>query len=187
VTSRSIPADGYNSAPRGIAPPLPARAPSGVRINSTQQAPREIAPPLPARAPPVRINSNQQGPYGQVQHQSYPDSTTYRGAGGYGDYREVTHHYGEDEEGEVVGGFQGGEYQGRGEEEDEEAQEQEPEPEEEHLQEEEEEYRGGEPVENEEEQGYNAHNYGNYGADHGVEEGEEEDNGGYGYQASRRW
>ena len=158
VTSRSIPAGGYNSAPRGMAPPLPARVP-----------------------PPVRISNNQQRAYDQVQHQSYPDSTTYRGAEGYGGYRDVTHHYDEDEEGEAVGGFQGEEDHGEGEEEeeDEEAQEQEPEPE----YEQEGYYHGGEPVEYEE-QGYNAHNahsYGGYGAGQMVEEGEGEYDGGYRY------
>jgi hypothetical protein len=149
-----------------MAPPLPARAPAR-------------APPLPARAPPVRISNNQRRPYDQVQHQSYPDSTTHRGAGGYGDYRDVTNHYDEDGEGETVGRFQGEEDQGDGAYE---AQEQEQEPEDEP----EENHHGGEPVEYnynahnygaydgtgqvEEEQGYNAHNYGAYDGTGQVEE-----------------
>jgi hypothetical protein len=195
ATSRSIPAGGYNSAPREMAPPLPARAPPG-RYNSApapplparaarappgrhNSAPRGMAPPLPARAPPVRIGNNQQRPYDQAGHQSYPDSTTHRGAGGYGGYRDVAYHYDEDGEGEAVGEFQGEEDQGEGE--DEEAEEQaEPEPEPEDEQEEE--YHGGEPVEDyEEEQGYNAHNYGGYEAGQTVEEGEDEYDGGYSY------
>lgn len=146
-TSRSIPGDGYNSAPR------------------------EMPPPLPASARPVRISNNQQRPYDQVQYQSYPDNTTYRGAEGYGDYRDATQHYDGDEEGEAVGEFQGEEDQGEGEGEDEEAQEQEPEPEDEQ----EEGYTGGEPVEYDE--GYNAYNYRGYGAGQTVEEGEDEYDG----------
>lgn len=146
-TSRSIPGDGYNSAPR------------------------EMPPPLPASARPVRISNNQQRPYDQVQYQSYPDNTTYRGAEGYGDYRDATQHYDGDEEGEAVGEFQGEEDQGEGEGEDEEAQEQEPEPEDEQ----EEGYTGGEPVEYDE--GYNAYNYRGYGAGQTVEEGEYEYDG----------
>jgi len=160
ATNRSIPAGDYNSAPRGM------------------------APPLPARAPPVRISNNQQRPYDQVQHESYADSTTYRGAGDYGDHRDVTHHY-DEEEGEAVGGFHGEEDHGEGEGEDEEPQEQEPEPEDEQ----EEDYHGSEPVEYDgEEQGYNAHqahNYGGYEADQmdeeGEGEGEDEYDGGYSY------
>ena len=143
-----------------------------------------MAPPLPARAPPVRISNNQQRSYDQVQHQSYPDSTTYHGAG-HGGYRDVTHHY-DEEEGEAVGGFHGEEDhgEGEGEDENEDAQEQEPEPE----YEQEEGYHGAEPVEYaEEEYGYNAHhahNYGGYEADQvdeEDEEGEDEYGGGYGY------
>ena len=140
-----------------MAPPLPARA-----------------PPLPARAPPVRISNNQQRTYDQVQHRSYPDNTAHGGAGGYGGYRDVTHHYDEDEE----GGFHGEDYQGEGED-DEEVHEQEQEPE----YEQEEDYPGGEPVEYDgEEQVYHAHNHGGYhGAGQMVEEGEDEYDGGYGY------
>jgi len=140
-----------------------------------------MAPPLPARAPPpVRISNNQQRPYDQVQHQSYPDGTTYHGAEDYGGYRDVTHHYDEDDE-QVEGGFHGEEDHGEEEGEDEEAQEHEQELEDEQ----EHDYHGGEPVEyDEEEQGYNAHNahhYGGYEAGQMVEEGEEEYDGGYGY------
>jgi len=143
ATSRSIPAGGYNSAPQ------------------------EMAPPLPARAPPVRISNNQQRPY---DHQSYPDSTTHRGAGGYGGHRDVTHHYDEDEEGE--------EYQGEGEGEGEDEEAQEPEPEDEQG----EDYPGEEAVENdEEEQGNNAYNYEGYGAGQMAEEGQDEYDDGYGY------
>lgn len=128
-------------------------------------------PPLPARAQPVRISNNQQRPYDQAGHQSYPDSTTDREVGGYGYYRDVTNHYNEDEEGEAVGEFQNEEYQG--EPEAEEAEE--PEDEQEEV------YHGGEPVEyDEEEQGYNSHQYGGYGAGQ-VEEGEGEYDGGYSY------
>lgn len=151
-----------------------------------------MAPPLPARTPPVRTSNNQEydqvqhQEYDQVQYQSYPDSTTYRGTGGYRGNREVTHYYDGDEEGEAVGGFQGEEGQGMGEEEVEEAQEQVPEPEDE--QEDGYPRAGGESVENEEGQGYYAQDdYGGYGAGHMVEEGEGEYDGGYGYQASRRW
>ena len=131
-------------------------------------------PPLPARAQPVRISNNQQRPYDQAGHQSYPDSTTHRGVGDYGGYRDVTNHYNEDEEGEAAGEFQSEEYQGEPEAE---------EPEDEQ----EEDYHGRGPVEDEEEQGYNSHHYGGYRAGHMVEEdegdgdGEEEYGGGYGY------
>lgn len=151
ATSRSIPAGGYNSA---------------------------HPPPLPPRARPVRISNNQQRPYDQVQYQSYPDSTTHRGAGVNGDYRDGTHHYGEDEEGETVGGFQGEEDQGEGEAE--EAHWHEPEPEPEPEDEQEEDYPGGGPVQyDEEEQGYNTHYYGGYEAGQTVEEGEYEYDDGY--------
>ncbi len=139
-----------------------------------------MAPALPARAPPVRISNNQQRSYDQVQYQSYPDSTTYHGAEGHGAYRDVTHHY-EDGQGEAVGGFEGELDQGEGE--DEEAQEQDLDPE----VEQEEDYPGGEPVYDEEEQGYNTHDYESYGAGQAIEEGEDEYDGGYGHQASRRW
>ena len=123
------------------------------------------------------MSNNQPRSYDQVQYQSYPDSTTYGGAGGYG---EVTHHYDEDEGGEAVGRFQGEEDQG---EEDEEAQEQEYEQEEDDA--------GSEPVEQEEEeQGYNAHNYRGYGAGQMAEEDDDEYDGGGGYQTyqgSQRW
>jgi hypothetical protein len=181
TTSRSIPADGYNanSAVGGLL----------AAVASLATHPRS-APPLPARAPPpVRISHNQQRPHDQVYHQSYPDSTTHGRAGGSGGYRDVTHHYDEDEEGEAVHGFQGEEVQEEGEGEDEEAHEHEHEYEHEHEQEDEDEedYPGGEPVEyEEEERGYHAHhahNYGSYEAGQTVEEDEDEDeyDGGYGY------
>jgi hypothetical protein len=184
TTSRSIPADGYNanSAVGGLL----------AAVASLATHPRS-APPLPARAPPpVRISHNQQRPHDQVYHQSYPDSTTHGRAGGSGGYRDVTHHYDEDEEGEAVHGFQGEEVQGEGEGEgeDEEAHEHEHEYEHEHEQEDEDEedYPGGEPVEyEEEERGYHAHhahNYGSYEAGQTVEEDEEDEDeydGGYGY------
>lgn len=186
ANGRSIPEDGYNSAPREMAPPLPARTPP-IRISNNQEYDQvqhqEYDPVQHQGYGQVQHQEYQvqHQEYDQVQYQSYPDSTTYRGAGGYRGNREVTHHYDGDEEGEAVGGFQGEGGQGMGEEEVGEAQEQVPEPEDE--QEEGYPWTGGEPVENEEGQGYN--NYRGYGA--GVEEGEGEYDGGYGYQASRRW
>lgn len=138
-----------------------------------------MPPPLPARAPHARLSNNQHRSYDQVEHQSYPDSTTYHEAEGYGGYRDVAHHYDEDGEEEAVVGYQ--EEEGQEEQEDEEVQEQEQEDEQE--EEYQHHYPGGEPVEydGEEEQGYNAHNYGGYGAGQMVEQNEDEYDDGYGY------
>jgi len=116
--------------------------------------------------------------HGQGHGQPYPDSTTSRGVPGY-QTRHVAHDNDEDEEQEQEAVDEFGDEIDQPEEE--------PDPE---VYGEE-----GYPVharqveDDEEEQGYNAHDgeYGDYGASEPAEESEEEDDGGYYYRAGRRW